>query len=162
MMKHACANDLVERLAQLPYPFDRKPVELQISYVMLLLKISGVAQTCLADVDRGDARVGLHERMTRGLRCAASSDKDGSIGTRLFQRPQQQRLRAPPLRIRMRLVERANRLGALGARFRVLNRCWHPLRSLRSQAIGDAEPPRKAALTGNRAETIEIGLSDHR
>src|SRR5580698_2790520 len=178
MMKHACANNLIERLAKLRDPLDRKPVELQISYVVLLLKIMGVAQTCFADVDRGDTRVRLHERMTRGLRCAASSDKDGSIGTRLFQRPQQQRLRAPPLRItimikalfeggdrrriRMRLVERANRLGALGARFRVLNRCWHPLRSLRSQAIGDAEPPRKAALTGNRTETIEIDLGDHR
>jgi hypothetical protein len=34
--------------------------------------------------------------------------------------------------------------------------------SFRSHAIGEAEPPRKAALTGNRTETIEIGLSDHR
>src|SRR5580700_2983436 len=178
MMKHACANDLVERLTQLAYPLDRKPVELQISAVVLALKISSVAHACFADVDRGDTRVRLHERMTRGLRRAAASDKDGSIGTRLFQRPQQQRLRAPPLRIAImikalleggdrrrigvRFVERANRVGAIGARFRVLNRCWHPLCSLRSQAIGDAEPPRKAALTGNRAETIEIGLSDHR
>ena len=31
MMKHPCANDLVERLAKLADPFDRKPVELQIS-----------------------------------------------------------------------------------------------------------------------------------
>src|ERR1700733_869982 len=178
MMKHACANDLVERLAQLAYPFDRKLVELQISYVMLLLKISGVAQARFADVDRGDTRVRLHERMTRGLRRAAASDKDGSIGTRPFQWPQQQRLRAAPLRIAimikalfeggdgrrigMRLVECANRLGAIGGRFRVLNRCWHPLCSLRSQAIGDAEPPRKAALTGDRTETIEIDLDAHR
>ena len=178
MMKHARANDLVERLAKLPDPLDRKPVELQISYVVLLLKITGVAQACFADVDRGDTRVRLHERMTRGLRRAAASDKDGSIGTRLFQRPQQQRLRAPPLRIaiaiealleggdrrriRMQFVERANRLGAIGGRFRVLTRCWHPLCSLRSHAIGEAEPPRKAALTGDRTATIEIGLSDHR
>jgi hypothetical protein len=177
MMKHARANNLVERLAKLPDPLDRKPVELQISYVVPLLKIPGVAQACFADVDRSDTRVRLHERMTRGLRRTAASDKDGSIGTRLFQRPQQQRLRAPPLRIavaieallesgdrrriRMRLVERANRLGAIGGRFRVLNRCWHPLCSLSSHAIGEAEPPRKAVLTGNRTETIEIRLSDH-
>src|SRR5580693_4174394 len=99
MVKHARANNLVERLAKLPDPLDRKPVKLQISYVMLLLKISGMAQACFADVDRGDTRVGLHQRMTRGLRRAAAGDKDGSIATRLFQRPQQQRLRAPPLRI---------------------------------------------------------------
>ena len=142
MMKHACANDLIERLAKLRDPLDRKLVELQISYVMLLLKISGVAQACFADVDRDDTRVRLHERMTRGLRRAAASDKDGSIGTRLFQRPQQQRLRASPLRItiaikalleavdgrwiRMRLVERANRVEAICDRFRVFTPCWHP------------------------------------
>src|SRR3984885_5502603 len=165
MMKHACANDLVERLAQLAYPLDRKPVELQISDVVLALKISSVAQACFADVDRGDTRVRLHERMTRGLRCAAASDKDGSIGTRLFQRPQQQKLRAPPLwiaitikplseggdrrRIRMRLVERANRLGAIGGRFRVFTRCWHSL-LLALPRYWRGRTPRKAALTGNR------------
>src|ERR1700729_744793 len=99
MMKHACANDLIERLAKLRDPLDCKLVKLQISYAMLLLKISGVAQACFADVDRDDTRVGLHERMTRGLRRAAASDEDGSIGTWLFQRPKQQRLRAPTLRI---------------------------------------------------------------
>ena len=139
MMKDARANNLVERLAKLAYPLDREPVELQISYVMLLLKITGVAQACFADVDRGDTRVRLHERMTRGLRRAAASDEDGSIGTRLFHRPQQQGLRAPPLRIAItiktrfeggdrrrigvRLVECANRLRALGWRFRVLAHC---------------------------------------
>jgi hypothetical protein len=139
MMKHACANDLIERLAKLRDPLDCKLVKLQISYVMLSLKISGVAQACFADVDRDDTRVGLHERMTRGLRRAAASDEDGSIWTRLFQRPEQQRLRAPPVRItiaikallergdrrriRMRLVERANRVEAIGGRFRVFTRC---------------------------------------
>ena len=87
MMKHACANDLVEGLAKLPDPLDRKPVELQVSYVVLLLKIAGVAQARFADVDRGHARVGLHERMTRGLRRSAPGDKDRSIWTRLLQRP---------------------------------------------------------------------------
>ena len=126
MVKHARANDLIERLAKLADPLDRKPVELQISDVVLALKIAGVAQACFADVDRGHARVRLHERMTRGLRRAAASDEDGSIGARLLQRPEQQRLRAPPprvsvaietlleaghgRRIRMRFVERANRL----------------------------------------------------
>ena len=76
VMKHPCANNLVERLAKLPDPLDRKPVELQVSDVVLLLKISGVAQARFADVDRGDARVGLHERMTRGLRRSAPRDKD--------------------------------------------------------------------------------------
>ncbi len=99
MMKDARANDLIEGLAKLPDPLDRKPVELQIFYVVLLLKITGVAQACFAEVDRDDTRVRLHERMTRGLRRAAAGDKDGSIGTRLFQRPQQQGLRAPPLRV---------------------------------------------------------------
>ena len=76
VMKHACANNLVERLAKLADPLDRKPVELQVSYVVLLLKITGVAQARFADVDRGDARVRLHERMTRGLRRSAPRDKD--------------------------------------------------------------------------------------
>ncbi len=61
------------------------------------------------------------------------------------------------------LVERANGGSAIGGRFPVLTRCWHPLGSLRPHAIAEAEPPRKAAaLTGNRTATIEIGLSDHR
>ena len=58
VMKHPRANNLVECLAKLPDPLDRKPVELQVSDVVLLLKISGVAQARFADVDRGDARVG--------------------------------------------------------------------------------------------------------
>ena len=99
MMKHARANDLVEGLAKLADPFDRKPVELQISDVVLLLKIARVAQACFAEVDRGHARVRLHERMTRGLRRAASGHKDRSVWTRLFEGPQQQVLRAPTLRI---------------------------------------------------------------
>ena len=41
VVKHARANDLVERLAKLPNPLDRKPVELQISYVVLLLEDRG-------------------------------------------------------------------------------------------------------------------------
>ena len=125
----------------------------------LLLKITGVAQACFADVDRGHARVRLHERMTRGLRRSASSDKDGSIWTRLLQRPQQQRLRAPPLRIPIaieapleagdgrrigvRLVERANRLERDRPAFP------HP-RSLSASAVllglqsdRRSEPPRK-------------------
>ena len=43
MMKHASANDLVEGLAEIPDPLDRKPVELQVSDVVLLLQIAGVA-----------------------------------------------------------------------------------------------------------------------
>ena len=35
MVKHASADDLVERLAKLPDVFDRKLMELQISYVVL-------------------------------------------------------------------------------------------------------------------------------
>ena len=41
VVKHARADNLVERLAKLPDPLDRKPVELQISYVMLLLEDHG-------------------------------------------------------------------------------------------------------------------------
>ncbi len=126
MVKHAGANDLVECLAELRDPLDRKPVELQISYVVLLLKIAGVAQARFADVDRGHARVRLHERVPRGLRRSASSDKDRSVWPRLLQWPQQQRLRPAPARvpiaieatleagdgrwIGMQLIERANRL----------------------------------------------------
>ena len=56
VVKHARANNLVERLAKLADLLDRKPVELQISYVVLLLKITGVAQARFADVDRGHTR----------------------------------------------------------------------------------------------------------
>ncbi len=144
-MKDASANNLVERLAKLADPFDRKPMKAQVSDVVLLLKFTGMTQARFADVDRGDARVGLRERVTRGLRRAAASDKDGSIWPQRLQWPQQQILRAPPLRIAValeallealnrrrigvRLIERANRIDAVSGRFRVLTRCWHPLRS---------------------------------
>jgi hypothetical protein len=140
MMKHACANDLIERLAKLADALDRKPLKTQISYVMLLLKFSRVAQTCFADIYRCDTRVGLHERMTRGLRRAAAGDENGSIWPRLFQRPQQQILRAAPARIAVaiealieagdwrrigvRLVESANRSVAIG-RFGIFTLVWH-------------------------------------
>jgi hypothetical protein len=139
MVKYARADDLVERLAKLADALDREPVELQVLYVMLALKITRVAQACFAEVDRRHARFGLHKRISSGLRRSASSDKDRAIWTRLLQRPQQQRLRAPPLRIPVvietslqagdgrrigvRLVERANRLGAIGGRFRVVSHC---------------------------------------
>ena len=41
MVKHARADDLVERLAKLPDALDRKLVELQIPYVMLVLEGRG-------------------------------------------------------------------------------------------------------------------------
>ena len=151
VVKHACANDLVERLAKLPDALDRKPVELQISYVVFLLKIARMAQACFAEVDRGHARFGLHERVPRGLRRSASRDKDRSIWARLLQRPQQQRLRAPPLRIAIaietpleagdgrrigvRLVEGADGLDAPGRRFRILARRRH-LAVLKLRGIG--------------------------
>jgi hypothetical protein len=87
VVKHPCANDLVERLAEFPDSLDRKPVEAQISYGMLLLKISGVAQAGFADVDCGHAGVGLGERIPGGLRRSAPSDKDRSICARLLQWP---------------------------------------------------------------------------
>jgi hypothetical protein len=139
MVKHARADDLVERLAEFSDALDRKLVKLQVSYVMFALKITRVAQACFAEVDRGHARFGLHKRIPRGLRRSASSDKDRSIMARILQRPQQQGLCAPPLRvpiaietslqagdgrrIGVRLVERANRLGAIGGRFRVVSHC---------------------------------------
>ena len=74
MMKHSRTDDLVERLAEVSNPLNRKPVELQISYVVLVLQIAGVAQARLADVDCGHARVRLGERVASGLRRSAPSN----------------------------------------------------------------------------------------
>ena len=87
MVKDAGAHDLVECLAKLRNALDRKPVEAQIPYPVLPLKIARVPQACLADIDRGDARLGLHQRMPSGLRCSAASDEDRSIRARLLQGP---------------------------------------------------------------------------
>jgi hypothetical protein len=139
MVKGAGANDLLKPLAEFPDPLDRKPVEAQISYVVLVLKIAGVAQARFADVDCGHARVRLGERIASGLRRSAPGDKNPSICTGPLQWPQQQGLRPAPMRapiaieapleagnrrwIWMRLVKRANRLGAIGRHFRVFTRC---------------------------------------
>jgi hypothetical protein len=151
MVEHACANDLVERLAKLADALDRKPVELQISYVVFVLKIARMAQACFAEVDRRHARFGLHKRVPRGLRRSASSDQDRSIWAWLLQRPQQQGLRAPPAwiavalkqpieagdgrRIGVRLVEGADRLDAPGRQFRIPARRRH-LAVLKLRDIG--------------------------
>jgi len=142
MVKDAGANDLVECLAKLANPFDRKPVKLQISDVVLHLEIAGVAQARFAKVDRGHSRVRLHERMTRGLRRSAPGDEDGSIRTRLFQRPQKEILRSAAMRIAIaiealreagdgrrigvRLVEGANRGDAIARHICALTRRCHP------------------------------------
>ena len=44
VMKHASADDLIECLAKLVNPFDRKLVEPQIIDAMFLLKITRMAQ----------------------------------------------------------------------------------------------------------------------
>ena len=132
VVKHACANDLVKGLSELPDALDRKPAELQISYVVFALKVAGMEQARFADVDCGHARFRLHERVPGGLRRAAASDKDCSICARLFQRPKQQILRSAPVRIAIaietlletvdrrwigvRLVERAYCPCAIGGR----------------------------------------------
>jgi hypothetical protein len=161
-MKHPCANDLVERLAKLANPFDRKPVKTQISDVVLLFKITGVAQARFAEVDRGHARFGLHERMTRRLRRSAPSHKNRSVWTRLLERPQQQILRSAPVRIAIaiealleavdgrriwvRLVERANRVEAIGGRFRTLVPCRHPFPPQAQERLAKTEPRRNGGF----------------
>src|ERR1700733_6569919 len=98
-MKHACANNLVERLAELFNPLDRKPVELQVSYVMLRSKVAGMTQTRFADVDCGYARLRLHHGVAGCLRRSAPGDQNFPVGARLLQRPEQQILRPAAARI---------------------------------------------------------------
>ena len=51
MVQHAGADDLVEDLSETPYVFDRKPAEIEVPEVVFSLKIAGVAEAGLADVD---------------------------------------------------------------------------------------------------------------
>ncbi len=112
MVKHARANNLVEGLAEFPDPLDRKAVELQISDVVLVLKITGVTQACFAEIDRSHARFRLHERVPRSLRGPTSSNKNFAIRPWRLERPQQQVLGSATVRVAIAVqafLERRNR-----------------------------------------------------
>jgi hypothetical protein len=51
-------------------------MQFEILEIVLALKIARVAKACVADVDRRDSSIRLAKRVPRGLRSAASSDKD--------------------------------------------------------------------------------------
>ena len=44
VVKHACADDLVERLAQFADLFDGKPMQIEVSQVVFSLKVTRVAE----------------------------------------------------------------------------------------------------------------------
>src|SRR5215472_14517751 len=104
MVEHACADDLVERSAELPDLFDRKPMEIEVAQAVFSLKVARVAKTGFADVDSRHLRVGLAHRMGRGLRSPAAGDKNLPLCPRLLSRPKQKGQRAPPLRIAVELA----------------------------------------------------------
>ena len=130
MVEHPGANDLVEGLPELADALDRQLVQIEVPQAMLLLKAARMAQTGWADIDRRHMGMRLGEGIFCGLRRPTTSDQDPSVWPRLFQRPQQKRLRPEPVgvpiaiaarrkiadrrRIRVGIVKRANRLGAIG------------------------------------------------
>jgi hypothetical protein len=99
MVQHARANHQVERAADLPDPFDRELMQFEILEIVLALKLARVAKARVADVDRRDSRVGLAERVPRGLRRATASDQDFMVSARLLGGPDQMELGPATVRV---------------------------------------------------------------
>ena len=74
VVQHSRTNHQVERATKLPNALDRELMQFEILQIVLALKIAGVAKARVAYVDRRDSRIGLAERVPRGLRRATASD----------------------------------------------------------------------------------------
>src|SRR5229473_7238891 len=100
-MQHSRTNHQVERASNLPDALDRELMQLEVLKIVLALKIARVAQARVADVDRGDPRIRLAERIPGCLRRAADGHENLLICARALVRPRQVELRAATLRIRI-------------------------------------------------------------
>ena len=72
-------------------------MQFEILQIVLALKIAGVAKARVAYVDRRDSRIGLAERVPRGLRRATASDQDFLVFPRLLGGPNQMKLGSAPV-----------------------------------------------------------------
>jgi hypothetical protein len=87
VVEHAGTDYLVECLAELIDLLDRQPMQIEVLQAILLLKIAGVAQARLADVDRRYPGIGLAQSMDCSLGCSAAGDQDLPICLLLLGRP---------------------------------------------------------------------------
>ena len=78
---------LVERTSELVDVLDGHLMELEIIEVVLPLEIARMAQARLADVDGGDARIGLAQRIPGRLRRAAAGHEDLLLSAERLGRP---------------------------------------------------------------------------
>jgi hypothetical protein len=104
VMEHARTDDLVERPAQVADLFDGKPMEIEVSQVVFLLKVARVAEARFADVDARYARIGLAHRVGRGLRGPTTGDQNFPPCPLSLRRPQQKRERSPSIRVPIELA----------------------------------------------------------
>ena len=99
VMQHPGANHHVERATDLPDALDRDLMQFEILQIVLALKLSGVTEAHVADVDRHDSSIGLAKRVPRGLGCAASSDEDFLVCPQLLCGPHQMELGSATVRV---------------------------------------------------------------
>ena len=88
VVEHPRTHNLVENLAEFPDIFDCKPIEIEVSQAIFLLKIAGMAQTGFADVDCRHSCIGLAQRMDGSLGCSAAGDQDFTTCPRMLCWPQ--------------------------------------------------------------------------
>ena len=92
VVQHSRTNHQIERATNLSDALDREPMQFEILQIVLALKIARVAKARVADVDRRDSSMGLAQRVPRGLRSAASSNKDIQVSPRSPGGPDQMEL----------------------------------------------------------------------
>src|ERR1700693_2551814 len=79
MMENSGADNLVEAGPQSIYLLDGNLVHREISQIVSALEFLRAANTCRADVDASNLRIGPAQSMLCRLRCAAAGDENGMI-----------------------------------------------------------------------------------
>ena len=79
MVKHACADDLVEARLQFARPLKGKLAHLKIAQLVFSFELFGMAPARFAEIDTGDSRRRPAHRVLGGLRRPAARDQDRMI-----------------------------------------------------------------------------------
>src|SRR6202040_4401459 len=79
-------------------------MQIEVLQAILVLKIAGVAQARLADVDRRYPGIGLAQSMDCSLGCSAAGDQDLPICLLLLGRPEHKRCCPTPIRVPVELA----------------------------------------------------------
>src|SRR5262245_14634826 len=103
-MQHPGTHDVIERAPQRLNVLDRKLVEIEILQGVLSLEITRVTQARFADVDGGDASVGLAQRVPGRLGCAAPGDEDLLASAYRFRWPEEVKQRPATVRIAVQVA----------------------------------------------------------